>query len=107
MATAKRPPRGKRPNPISPKAIRTAVQAAGITTPYWSRVVGNRLEISLLGGQVIELPFGPYDRPQTHHTPGDLRQMKRDELRALAREMEIDGAGSMLKAQLVDAIMEA
>lgn len=95
MATGNRPAQGKSPRLITPKAIATAVKAQGIDTPYWTRVVGNRLEIRPVGGQLIEIPFGPYDR------------MKRDDLRAMAREKEIAGAGTMLKAELVKALYEA
>jgi len=98
---------GKSPRLITPKAIALAVKQQGITTPYWTRVVGNRLEIQPLGGLVIQIPFGPYDRPETHVTAADFNRMKRDELRALAREMNIDGASTMLKAELVTAIVEA
>lgn len=97
----------KSPRLITPKAIALAVKQQGIDTPYWTRVVGNRLEIRPLGGQVITIPFGPYDRPKTLVSRADFNTMKRDELRALAREMNIDGAGTMLKAELVNAIVEA
>lgn len=107
MATAARPPSGKTPSVITPKAIALAVKAQGINTPYWSRVVGNRLEIQPLGGQVIEIPFGPHDRPEPLIAAADFRRMKRDELRALAKTLDIEGSASMLKDQLVDAIMEA
>jgi len=107
MATGNRPAQGKSPRLITPKAIATAVKAQGINTPYWTRVVGNRLEIQPVGGQVIEIPFGPYDRPETPVSAADFSRMKRDQLRALAQEMGIDGAGSMLKADLVAAIVEA
>lgn len=106
---------GKSPRLITPKTIATAVKAQGIDTPYWTRVVGNRLEIQPLGGQVIVIPFGPSakrpgvgnDRPKGLLTAAELRAMKRDELRALAREKEIEGAGTMLKAELVNALYEA
>ena len=95
----------KSPRLITPKAIAKAVKAQGITTPYWTRVVGNRLEIQPVGGLLIEIPFGPYDRPETPVSAADFHRMKRDELRALALEMDIDGASNMLKAELVDAIV--
>jgi hypothetical protein len=97
----------KSPSLITPKAIALAVKSQGIDTPYWTRVVGNRLEIQPLGGQVIQIPFGPYDRPHGILTGAELRAMKRDDLRAMAREKEIDGAGTMLKAELVNALYEA
>lgn len=107
MATAKRPARGKSPRLITPKGIALAVKNQGINTPYWTRVLGDRLEIYPVGGLMIEIPFGPYDRPQGLHSGAELRAMKRDDLRAMAREKEIEGAGTMLKAELVNALSEA
>jgi hypothetical protein len=90
-----------------PKAVRAAAKAAGINTPYWFRVVGNRLEVQPLGGTVINFPFplkvAPAPIPDITVT-GDVSTMKRDELRDLARTMQIKRAGSMTKAQLVQAI---
>lgn len=97
----------KSPRLITPKAIAKAVKAQGITTPYWTRVVGNRLEIQPVGGLLIEIPFGPYERPQGILTGAELRAMKRDDLRTMAREKEIEGATTMLKAELVNALYEA
>jgi hypothetical protein len=107
---------------ISKKAIQEAVKASGINTPYWTRVVGDRLEIQPLGGKVLVFygsrpqpgdppPFTESlpapDQPTITLTPAELRAMKRDDLRAMAREKEIDGAGTMLKAELVNAICAA
>ena len=101
--------------PTDTRAIHQAVHAAGINTPYWCRVVGDRLEIQPLGGKVITFPYPlpaqPVPTSQITVT-GDLSAakrpelgvMKRDELRALARKLQIAGQGSMTKAQLIEAI---
>ena len=104
-------PTAKRP--ISGTDIAEAVRASGINTPYWTRVVGNRLEIQPLGGQVIVFDAQPPLPPHAGHqsetllTAGDLPLMKRDELRDLAKEMGIEGSASMRKQQLVDAVLKA
>lgn len=44
---------------------------------------------------------------QPDHEPVDLSQLNKDQLADMADQLEIDGAGKMTKAQLIEAITAA
>ena len=57
---AKRTTRRKIPDPPTPEIIKQALQELGVDVPYYDvRLVGNRLEVHLYGGQVRAWPADP------------------------------------------------
>jgi hypothetical protein len=66
MTTSKKP-QATRKKPATlhadPATIQQALDALGITVPYYTaRVVGNRIELTLYGGQVVTWSPAPVPR---------------------------------------------
>jgi hypothetical protein len=78
--------------------IKQAVDELGVDKPIMSyRVVGNRVELYLLGGDVAVWP-GRSGRIY------DFEQLSLKELRRTARMYNIRGRSKMSRAQLIEAL---
>jgi hypothetical protein len=99
--------------------IKQATEYLGIDVPIMSsRVVGDRIELFLYGGQRItwkagNQPVTPVlsevevaDQAPDQAKPLDLSEYTRAQLLDLATEHKIPGRAKMTKAQLVKAIQE-
>lgn len=99
-------PKGtKKPMQLDTQQIQQLAQESDITTPIQAaRVVGDRVELHLLGGTIaqvpnpwaVEVPIGP-----------DLTDLSTKELRQLAKEQAISGYSKMTKPELIQALQEA
>jgi hypothetical protein len=91
--------------------IKAATLFLGIDVPIMSsRVVGDRIELFLYGGQRITWKAGNQpvtaDQAPDQAQPLDLSKYTRAQLLDLATEHKIPGRAKMTKAQLVKAIQE-
>jgi hypothetical protein len=98
--------------------IKQATEYLGIDVPIMStRVVGDRIELYLYGGQRVtwkagnqpartETAAATWSAPADQAQPLDLSKYTRAQLLDLATEHKIPGRARMTKAQLVKAIQE-
>lgn len=97
------------------KLIKAAIKELGIDKPIMShRVVGNRIELHLYGGDTViyaasstPLPVTAATRATTHGPDEiDLTSLTRAELISMAKQEEIPGRSKMNKTQLIKALKE-
>ena len=83
------------------KHMKQIAEELGIDVPIMSsKVVGNRVELYLYGGQVLNYP--PVDDKKVPAV--DLQTMTVGELREIAKIAEVPGYSKMKKAQLIKAL---
>ena len=82
------------------REIQDAAAALGITVPYHSRVVGDRIEFYPRGGQVLCWP--PPLEPADVHV--ELAAGSKAQVYRVAAKLGIRGRSTMNKAQLLKAI---
>lgn len=96
--------------------IQKLAKLAGVNKPVMSvRVVGDRIELHLLGGQVVPVPRHQYDTPattgQTPSTPipfsplDVFQDMTVARLKRVAAYLEMSGYSKLTKAKLIEALM--
>jgi len=86
------------------KMIKQAIKAHNVDVPILrTRLVGNRLEMYLYGGQVItyEQDTTNSGKTQQDDSPIDLMSMTLAQLRKMAKAQGIKGYSSMKKSVLV------
>ena len=84
----------------SRKEIQSAAAALGFNVPYHARVVGDRIEFHLRGGQVLYWP--PTLEPR--HPGPELAKGSKAQVYKVAAALGIRGRSSMSKAELLNAI---
>ena len=86
-------------NQLTPERLKQLAMEIPITNPIMShRVVGDRVELHLLGGMVVTASLTSLD---------DLMQMDRDRLYELAQKYNVRGRSKMNVDQLRAAVAEA
>lgn len=84
---------------LTPKELQDIARLARIDSPIQAhRVVGNRLELTLLGGVKREIAL---------HNKVNLEELSLKELQSIAFDMEIPNRSGKTKAQLIKLIKEA
>ena len=65
MATSRRSAKSRRKVELKPETIKQALEELGINVPYYeARLVGNRIEFHLYGGQVRTWPGARPERSE-------------------------------------------
>lgn len=87
-------------NELTDLQLRHIIDTAEIDTPIVAhRIVGSRVELTLLGGTIVQAD-NPFAAP-------DLSQLKVKELKQIAKQLQIPGHSKMNQDQLIAAIQEA
>jgi hypothetical protein len=83
--------------------LKQAVAELGVDKPIMSyRVVGDRIELHLLGGDIIHWPY--LSGPAVPDQNAQLSSLSVVKLRRLARKHKIRGRSKMSRAQLIEAL---
>lgn len=90
------------PKDLTPEELQAIAKELSINTPIMSyRVVGDRVEIHLLGGRQLI-----YNRSMTVDIPSLLAVLTVKELRQLAKDLEVPGFSRKNKKALIKALSE-
>ena len=85
---------------LTPQQLQAIAKELNIKTPIFSyRVVGDRVELHLLGGRQVT-----YDPALAVDLPSLLSDLTVKELRLLAKDLGIAGISRMTKAALISAL---
>lgn len=89
-------------NELSPQELQAIAKELNIKTPIFSyRVVGDRVELHLLGGRQVT-----YDPALAVDIPSLLSDLTVKELRLIAQDLDVSGNSKMIKAALVKALSD-
>jgi hypothetical protein len=98
-----------------PESVRQAAAELGVDKPIMSyKVIGDRIELHLLGGSVVKSPARPVPNAVSGTDPDlavppyqrrdVLSHLSTKELRRRASEVNIRGRSKMSRAQLIEAL---